>query len=120
MTSTPATPSPLLTPANFSYSPSFASLLTGLGSSLLATTYQAGQLVSFGTYGGELQVALEPFSVAMGIATHPRRVAIGSRGLIWMMESGGRELAQSLSPAGKYDAALLTRSAHASGSDRPA
>ena len=115
MTSTPATPSPLLTPANFSYSPNFASLLTGLGSSLLATTYQAGQLVSFGTYGGELQVALEPFSVAMGIATHPRRVAIGSRGLIWMMESGGRELAQSLSPAGKYDAALLTRSAHVSG-----
>ena len=77
MTSTPATPSPLLTPANFSYSPSFASLLTGLGSSLLATTYQAGQLVSLGTHGGELQVALEPFSVAMGIATHPRRLAIG-------------------------------------------
>ncbi len=115
MTSTASTPNRFLTPANFSYSASFASVLAGLRSSLLATTYQAGQLVSFGTHRGELQVALEPFSVAMGIATHPRRVAVGSRGLIWLMESGGRELAQSLSPAGQFDAALLTRGAHVSG-----
>lgn len=104
-----------LTPANFSYSPSLASVLSGLRSSLLATTYQAGQLVSFGTHGNELHVGLEPFSVAMGIATHPRRVAVGSRGLIWMMESGGRELAQSVAPVGRYDAALLTRSCHVTG-----
>ena len=115
MAVTASTPNPKLTPAKFSHSPSFATLLAGLNSSLLATTYQAGQLVSFGTHGNELHVGLEPFSVAMGIATHPRRVAIGSRGLIWMMESGGRELAQSVAPAGKYDAALLTRSAHVSG-----
>lgn len=115
MTSNASTSDRQLTPANFSYSPSFAAALSGLRSSLLATTYQAGQLVSFGTHGNELHVALEPFSVAMGIAVHPRRVAIGSRGLIWMMESGGRELAQSVAPAGRYDAALLTRSAHVTG-----
>ena len=84
-------------------------MLADLGSSLLATTYQAGQLVSFGTHDGALQVSLEPFSVAMGIAIHPRRVAIGSRGLIWTMENAGRELAQSVAPAGQYDAALLNR-----------
>ena len=49
-------PNRSLTPAKFSYSPSFASVLAGLRSSLLATTYQAGQLVSFGTHGDELQV----------------------------------------------------------------
>ena len=58
---------------------------------------------------------MEPFSVAMGVATHPRRIAIGSKGLIWMMESAGRDLAQRLAPAGKYDAALLTRSCHVTG-----
>ena len=66
MTSIASTPNRLLTPADFSYSPSFASVLAGLRSSLLATTYQAGQLVSFGTHGDELQLALEPFSVGDG------------------------------------------------------
>ncbi len=102
-------------PANFSHSSNFPEVLAGLGSSLLVSTYQAGQLCSFGTHAGQLQVSLEPFSVAMGIAIHPRRVAVGSRGIIWVMESGGRALAQSIKPAGRYDAALLTRSAHVTG-----
>lgn len=102
--------------ANFSHSGNFPSLLVELNSSLLVTTYQAGQVCSFGTHEGQLHVALEPFSVAMGLALHPRKVAVGSRGLIWFLESGGRDLAQSLAPAGRYDAALLSRSAHVTGS----
>ena len=102
-------------PANFSHSANFPGLLSELRSSLLVTTYQAGQVCSFGTHEGQLHVALEPFSVAMGMALHPRKVAVGSRGLIWFLESGGRDLAQSLAPAGQYDAALLTRSAHVTG-----
>src|SRR5262245_49881068 len=102
-------------PANYSHSMNFPELLVELNCSLLVSTYQAGQLCSFGTHEGKLQVALEPFSVAMGIALHPRKIAIGSRGLIWFLESGGRELAQNLAPAGRYDAALLTRTAHVTG-----
>ena len=102
-------------PANFSHSANFPGLLSELRSSLLVTTYQAGQVCSFGTHEGKLHVALEPFSVAMGIALHPLKIAVGSRGLIWFLESGGRDLAQSLAPAGRYDAALLTRSAHVTG-----
>src|SRR5262245_58346672 len=102
-------------PANFSHSTSFPAVLAELNSSLLVSTYQAGQVCSFAAHEGKLHAALEPFSVAMGIALHPRKVAVGSRGLIWFLESGGRELAQSLAPAGMYDAALLTRTAHVPG-----
>lgn len=102
-------------PANYSHSSNFPGVLAELSSSLLASTYQAGQLCSFGTHEGKLHVSLEPFSVAMGIALHPRRVAIGSRGIIWVMESAGRNIAQATQPAGRYDAALLTRSAHVTG-----
>ena len=38
-----------------------------------------------------------------------------ARGIIWFLESAGRDLAQRLPPAGRYDAALLTRSAHVTG-----
>jgi uncharacterized protein (TIGR03032 family) len=102
-------------PANFSHSENFPGLLEELNCSLLVSTYQAGQLCSFGTEHGKLHVALEPFSLAMGIALHPRRVAVGSRGLIWFLESSRRELAQKLPPAGRHDAALLARNAHVTG-----
>ncbi len=104
-----------LSAANYAHSESFPDILAGLQSSLLVTTYQAGQLVSFGTHQGKLQLALEPFSVAMGLARHPRRLAVGSRGLIWFLESAGTELARSLAPAGLYDAAILARSCHVTG-----
>ena len=42
-------PGPAAKPANFSHSPNFPALLAELRSSLLVTTYQAGQLCSFGT-----------------------------------------------------------------------
>lgn len=100
---------------NFSHSHGFPDLLAELNSSLLVSTYQAGQLCSFGMHQGKLHVALDSFSVAMGIALHPRKVAVGSRGMIWFLESAGRDLAQQLPPAGNYDAALLARSAHVTG-----
>lgn len=102
-------------PANFSHSENFAAVLAGLQSSLLVTTYQAGQLCSFGAFDEKLQVKLEPFSVAMGLALHPRKVAVGSRDMIWFLESAGRNLAQEQAPIGMYDAALLTRSAYVTG-----
>lgn len=100
---------------NFSHSPDFPTILGAAGGSLLVSTYQAGQVGAFGLHDGKLAVAFEPFTVAMGIAVHPRKIVVGARGLLWQLESAGRDLAQRLEPAGKYDAALLTRSAHVTG-----
>ena len=100
---------------NFSHSPDFPWVLGESGGSLLVSTYQAGQVGAFGMHDGKLSVSFEPFTVAMGIAVHPRKVVVGSRGILWQLESAGRELAQRIEPAGKYDAALLTRSAHVTG-----
>ena len=58
-------------PADFTHTAEFPRVLSGLGSSLLVSTYQAGQVCTFGTIGNELSVALESFSVAMGIAANP-------------------------------------------------
>ncbi len=101
--------------ANFSHSLDFPGVLGESYGSLLVSTYQAGQVGAFGMHDDRLSVAMEPFTVAMGIAVHPRKVVVGSRGILWQLESAGRELAQCLEPAGKYDAALLTRSAHVTG-----
>lgn len=101
--------------SNFSHSPDFPAVLAEAQGSLLVSTYQAGQVGTFGIRDGKLDVSMEPFTVAMGIAVHPRKIVVGSRGLLWQLESAGRELAQRLEPQGKYDAALLTRSAHVTG-----
>lgn len=100
---------------NFSHSADFPKVLEETRGSLLVSTYQAGQVVAFGIHDGQLSVSLEPFTVAMGIAVHPRKIVVGSRGILWQLDSGGRELAQQVEPAGKYDASLLTRSAHVTG-----
>jgi uncharacterized protein (TIGR03032 family) len=101
--------------ANFTHSSNFADVLSQAGCSLLVSTYQAGQLCAFGTHEGKLHVDLQPYALAMGIAVSPRRVAIGTRGLIWQLDSAGRSVARGLEPAGLYDAALLPRTAHACG-----
>ena len=100
---------------NFSHSPDFPTILGESHGSLLVSTYQAGQVCAFGTQAGQLSVSLEPFTVAMGIAVHPRKVVVGSRGILWQLDSADRELARQLEPAGKHDAALLTRSADVTG-----
>jgi len=102
--------------AGFSHSSNFADVLAEAGCSLLVSTYQAGQLCAFGTHEGKLQVDLQPYPLAMGIAVSPRRVAVGTRGLIWQLEPAGRDVARGMEPPGRYDAALLPRSAHVTGS----
>ncbi len=102
--------------AGFTHSSNFPDLLTEAGCSLLVSTYQAGQLCAFGTHEGKLQVDLQPYAQAMGIAVSPRRVAVGTRGMIWQLEPAGRAIADSIEPTGRYDAVLLPRTAHVSGS----
>lgn len=101
--------------SNFLHSSDFPGVLDEARGSLLVSTYQAGQVGTFGIHDGKLDVSLEPFPVAMGIAVHPRKVVVGSRGILWQLDSAGSDLARRLEPVGKYDAALLTRSAHVTG-----
>jgi uncharacterized protein (TIGR03032 family) len=102
-------------PANFVHSSAFPELIADLGCSLLVSTYQAGQLCTIGSTTSGLHVALEPFPSVMGIAVHPRRIAIGCKGVIWTLQNAGKELANQVAPAGAYDAVLAARSAHLTG-----
>lgn len=104
-----------LQPARFTHSANFADVLSQFGCSLLASTYQAGQLCAFGTHEGRLHIELQPYPQAMGIAVGPRRVAVGTRGTIWQLDPVGRSIASGIEPAGRFDAALLPRTAHVSG-----
>jgi uncharacterized protein (TIGR03032 family) len=107
-----------LKPAPFSHSANFPRLLEELGCSVLVSTYQAGQVAAFGGRNGQLLAALEPFSLAMGMALHPQKIAVGCRGMIWFLENAGAEVAQRVTPSGTYDAAWLARTAHVTGNIR--
>lgn len=72
-------------------------------------------MCTIGTHEGKLHVELQPYPLAMGIAVGPRGIAVGSRETIWQLDLVGRSVASSLDPAGRYDAALLPRTAHLSG-----
>lgn len=101
--------------ADFTHSSNFADVLAQSGCSLPVSTYQAGQWCALGTHEGRLHVELQPYALAMGIAVCPRRVAVGTRGLIWQLESVGRSIARGLESARLDGAALLPQTAHVRG-----
>jgi uncharacterized protein (TIGR03032 family) len=88
----------------------FAPLLAQLGSSLLVSTYHAGKVVTIGTYQNELVIEFHNFELAMGMALHPRMLAVGARHDIWFLHAQP-DLPATIEPRGKYDACLLTRKA---------
>ena len=108
--------------AQFTHSREFARILAHLESSLLVATYQAGQVCAIGTAPAasvtngdgpaELSIQVEPFALAMGIAPHPRRIAVGTRGIVWFLEPSRRELAHRIPPQGRYDAVLVSANCH--------
>jgi uncharacterized protein (TIGR03032 family) len=114
--SEPATTPKELTPTIFRIEPSagFVEVLERLGSCLLVSTYQAGQLLVVSAYKGALSVSFHAFDKVMGIAPSPSRIAIGGRRQIWFLPSVP-ELAAEVRPAGKHDAFYMTRSSHVTG-----
>jgi protein O-GlcNAc transferase len=98
----------------FRHSRDFVGLLNRLGVSLLISTYQAGKLVTVGARDSTLNISLHNFEQAMGLALHPRRLAVGSRGVIWFLQNAV-ELAPRLDPPGHYDACYLTRQSFSTG-----
>jgi uncharacterized protein (TIGR03032 family) len=98
----------------YRHSSDFVPLLDRLGASLMISTYQAGKLVVVGAPNSQLFISMHNFEQAMGIAVHPQRIAVGSRGLVWTLRSAP-ELASHLEPAGRFDACYLARKAQVTG-----
>jgi uncharacterized protein (TIGR03032 family) len=111
----PEKPAAGLHPANYCHSPGFPEALASLKCGLLISTYQAGQLCALGTLGGTLQISFEPIPMAMGVAVHAAKIAVGSKGTILTLEGAGGDMAGQVAPAGTFDAAFIARSLHFTG-----
>ncbi|WP_435006861.1 TIGR03032 family protein [Tundrisphaera lichenicola] len=101
-------------PVRYEHTPNLADVLQGLGVSLMMSTYQAGKVLTVGVQDGAPVFSFHHFEQAMGLAPHPRRLAVGSRRQVWILNSAP-ELAPRIEPAGRYDSCFLTRTAHYTG-----
>src|SRR5689334_2092558 len=81
-------PAPLrAVPFHYTQTDSFASLLAGLGASLLVSTYQANKLLVARAEGGGLSMLVRTFDQPMGLAVDARRLMIGTRDRIWALRN---------------------------------
>jgi uncharacterized protein (TIGR03032 family) len=99
----------------YEHTGNLASVLQQLGVSLLVSTYQAGKVLAVGTHQGAVVFSFHNFEQAMGMAVHPRRLAVGTRRQIWVLRSAP-DIAARVDTPGKHDACFLTRMAHFTGS----
>jgi uncharacterized protein (TIGR03032 family) len=98
----------------YEHSRDFISILEQISSTLMISTYQAGKLVAVGTHQGQLELSFHNFEQAMGIAVSPRKVAVGSKGSVWIMRSAP-DIAARIEPLGKFDGCFLARIGYATG-----
>ena len=103
-----------VTKVRFEHSKDFPAVLNHLGVSLLISTYQAGKVLSLSAEsspaGPKLRITFHNFDQPMGMAIGDRSLAIGTRRAVWFL-AATHELAPRIEPAGRYDAAYITRSA---------
>jgi uncharacterized protein (TIGR03032 family) len=102
-------------PVRYEHTGNLADVLQQLGVSLLVSTYQAGKVLAVGVYRGAVVFQFCNFEQAMGLAPHPRRLAVGARRQVWFLRAAP-EIAPRIDPPGKHDACYLTRAAHFTGS----
>lgn len=102
---------------NYRHTPQLADLLRQAGCSLLISTYQAGELVAVGEADGELTCSFHSVERVMGVAVGSGRVAVGARNQIWFLQEN-REVASSIEPPGRHDAAFLARTSFTTGEIR--
>ena len=109
-------PQPPPTPVEFRYTQTdnFAALLRELGASLLVSTYQANKLLVARAAGAGLSTLVRTFDRPMGITADGRRLALGTRGQIWLFRNAP-DIAPRIEPAGAHDACYLPRSCHVTG-----
>lgn len=109
-----AAPQPALREVRFEYTPHFPEILQHCRASLLVSTYQAGKLGVIGVHNGKLELSFHTFEQAMGVATGPHGIALGTRGQIWFLQSSP-DIARRVEPVGKYDACYLARHSQVTG-----
>lgn len=112
----PEGPEPVrkLTEVRYEHSANLPDLMRQLRATLLISTYQAGRLVCVGAGPEGLSFSFHAFPQVMGLAVHPERIAVGTKREVWFLELD-RQLGPAIQPAGKYDAAYLSRAAHVTG-----
>ena len=101
-------------PLRSTHTSNFSAILQQLGSSVLATTYQAGKLVMLRPDGDRLNTHFRAFSKPMGLAADGDRLAIGTSAEIWEFHNAPA-VARNLEPAGSHDACFLPRSSVCTG-----
>ena len=98
----------------YEHSPGLTNILTGLGLSLIITTYQAGRVITVGVHDNRIQIRFTYVPQAMGLTRTPSGLAIGSFNGVWTLPAS-LDIAPNLSPAGCHDIAFLARSFHQTG-----
>ena len=101
-------------PVSYRVSDAFVPLLEQLGVTVLVSTYQSGHVVAIGQRNGQLDVALQGFEHAMGMALSNDTLAVGTRNQIWFLQSVP-DLAQQLEPRGIYSGCYVARRSHFTG-----
>jgi uncharacterized protein (TIGR03032 family) len=103
-------------PADFRYAQTegFVALLHELGASLLVSTYQANKLLAVRADGPGLSTLVRTFDRPMGMAADGRRLALGTRGQVWLYRDAP-DLAPRVEPPGRHDACYLPRTCHVTG-----
>lgn len=103
-------------PVEFKYTQSdgFVALLHELGASLLVSTYQANKLLVVRAEGAGLSTLVRTFDRPMGMAVDGRRLALGTRGQVWVYRDAP-DVAARVEPAGRHDACFLPRVSYLTG-----
>jgi uncharacterized protein (TIGR03032 family) len=104
-------------PFRYVHTMGFPALLEALSASLCVSTYQAGKLVVVRAAAGRLSTLLRNFEQAMGLAVDPRRLAVGTRTMVWFLRNAP-DIAPQLEPPGRHDSCFLPRSCHVTGDIR--
>lgn len=115
--SSPAAPASPATPFRYVVTDGMADLLSSLGGTLAATTYQAGKLVLFRADGSGVSALFRTFDSAMGLAIAGGRMAIGARNCIWLLRDAP-DIGRQIPPNGKHDACFVPRGACITGDIR--
>jgi hypothetical protein len=77
----------------------------------LFSTYQAGPVVSVGSYQGQMGMGLTRFDEAMVLCRTASHIAVSTRDAIWSLPAH-REIAAHIKPGGENLIAFLVRSCH--------
>ncbi|MFC6041830.1 TIGR03032 family protein [Nocardioides hankookensis] len=92
-------------------------ILTGLGATLLASTYQTGKLVAVRALGNGLNTHFRPHESPMGIAYQDGRLAVGTHSQMWEYQNLP-QLTSQLTPPDRHDACFVPRSVSYTGDIR--